>query len=146
MFFIFSLSLINTTFAKNRANSYSNALEIKCENLFIIFCNFSSNIPFLSTWRSFGGALFASLKRISIYNSCFIKNENNAGGALYFKEHDKYTVLTGLFENIMAIQNRAVDGGFLNLSPGILEFNISIKSSFFDTNHATDCIIKSLFF
>lgn len=110
--------------------------------MIINYCNFTGNTP-ISTemiWKAQGGALFGKLRQIAINNTCFIKNKNYAGGAIYIEQHAKYSQFIGRLSNVMALYNWANDdGSFVYLSPGLLSAEFLVESSFFNSNRALGC-------
>lgn len=76
--------------------------------------------------------MYVRTSSIIIKDTYFLKNVNQNGGCIYIEQHEKYSLLYGLIENIVALNNSAnEDAGFLFLSRGIFTMNLFIKSSLF---------------
>jgi len=89
-----------------------------------------------------GGALYAHLNEFIINNTCFIGNNNEAGGAIFLEQHKKYSYLKGVFEKVLGRKNEGtINGDFLALSAGILSSYISFFLSTFEGNYGGACNI-----
>ena len=136
-YFIFSFSIINSSFINNHAFAFSNAVDVTCFSLAILQSNFTGNTPTsaISNWRGQGGALFLKIREIFVNNTCFISNKNYAGGALYIEQHGKYSQFIARLYNILALSYWAdADGSFAFFSDGLFSVDFLVESTFFFNN------------